>query len=83
MSGTVLNESTDYVHTHVVNFEPTYLVLSEVVELYRGGDYEDMAALRDAIAEAVDDHWPDMGLRASDLDDEVDYAAMIEFEAGA
>lgn len=77
-----MNYTTDYVHTHVVNYEPTYLILSEVVDLYREGDYEDMVTLRDAMAEAVDDHWPVMGLCAEDLTDDVDYIAMIEFEAG-
>lgn len=77
-----MNDATDYVHTHVVNYEPTYLVLDEVTHMYREGDYEDMAALRDALAESVDQHWPEMGLHPTDLSDDVDYAAMIEYEAG-
>lgn len=78
-----MNEATDYVHTHVVNYEPTYLVLSEAVERYRNGAYDDVAELRNAVAESVDQNWQAMGLDATDVnDDDVDFVAMIEFEAG-
>ena len=72
-----MNEATDYVHTHVINYEPTYIALGEAVTMV--WDDEDIHEARDYLADVVDQHWQAMGLDASDLAD-VDYAEMIDWE---
>jgi hypothetical protein len=80
MSTVTMDSDTDYVHTHVVNYEPTYLVLEAAAEVWAHPDPNvTLAELRDDLRDAVEQSWPEMGLRYADLDD-VDYAAMIEWE---
>jgi hypothetical protein len=77
-----MNESTDYVHSAVINYEPTYLVLMEVVSEWGDDQSGPLAPYRDALRDAVEMHREAMGLDISDLNDDVDYAAMIEYEFG-
>jgi hypothetical protein len=66
---------------HMANYEPSYLVLMEAASLYGDGEIE-LSEARDMLADAVEKHWEAMGLQLSDLDDDVDYASMIEYEIG-
>lgn len=75
-----MNDSTSYVRMHVINFEPTYLALMDAVAMLDDG--APMCESRDRLAESVDYHREAMGLDADDLDFDVDFADMIEFEAG-
>lgn len=76
-----MNTDTDYVHTHIVNFEPTYLVLAGAATVWADPDPNvTLAELRDELADAVERHCAEMGLCPSDLTHDVDYAVMIEWE---
>jgi hypothetical protein len=81
MSTVAMNEDTDYVHTHVINYEPTYLVLMDVVTRWNEDQSNGIADYRDELRAAVESHADAMGLDPEDLSDDVDYAAMIEYEA--
>lgn len=81
MTTVTLNEDTDYVHTAVINYEPTYVVLVEAANGY-DDDTFDRPEARDMLRGAVEAHYEAMGLELSDLTDDVDYGAMIEFELG-
>ena len=72
-----MNEATDYVHTHVINYEPTYIALNEAVTMVQDDDQGIYAS--EYLADVVDQHWQAMGLDADDLAD-VDYAEMIDWE---
>lgn len=80
-----MNEDTDYVHTAVINYEPTYTELQDATAAWMDdqsnpiGEYRDQ--VRDAVEAAVRDDPQGIGLDPSDLTDDVDYAAMIAFEA--
>jgi hypothetical protein len=76
-----MNESTEYVRMHVINFEPTYLALMEAVKDYQSETLTFHEA-REELAAAVHTHREAMGLRASDLGDDVEYGEMIDFEVG-
>lgn len=75
-----MNEDTNYVHTHVVNYEPTYLVLMEAVNNYRDGG--DLCQSRDMVEDAIESNVAGMGLQPSDLTDDVDCIDMILWELG-
>lgn len=77
-----MNEDTDYVHTHVVNFEPTYNVLVDVCQRWADDETNDRSEYRDELRDAVEQHYLEMGLDAEDLSDDVDYGVMIEWELG-
>lgn len=78
---TIMDEDTDYVHTAVVNYEPTYLVLDDAARRYHDDEIELWEA-RDLVTEAVERMaCSEMGLRPADLIG-VDYGLMVQFEAG-
>jgi len=76
-----MNTDTDYVHTHVVNFEPTWLVLANCVAAWQEDTTAPMAVYRDILRDEVERHREAMGLNPEHLTDDVDYAVMIQFEA--
>lgn len=76
-----MNNDTDYVHTHIVNYEPTYLALADIVRRWEDDETNGIADYRDDLQAVVEQHWEAMGLDYSDLTDDVDYAVMIQFEA--
>lgn len=72
-----MDANTDYVHDHVVNFEPTYNALVTAVrEVERG---ERAVELVDPLADIVHEYHAEMGLQVQDLLD-VDWCSMIEWE---
>lgn len=75
-----MNEDTDYVHTHVVNYEPTYDVLNDVCQRWMVDHTNGIAEYRDELQKAVELHAHAMGLNSVDLTDDVDYAVMITWE---
>lgn len=83
-TGVTMNEDTDYVHTAVINYEPTYFALQEAAEAWMDDQsgprapYRDQ--LRDAVEAAVRDDPDGIGLQDGDLTDDVDYGSMIDFE---
>lgn len=76
-----MNQATDYVHDRAIEYEPTYKVVMEAAASYGDGQM-DLHEARDMIANAVRQHWKEMGLSVDDLNDEVDYAEMIMYEVG-
>lgn len=79
---TAMNADTDYVHTAVINYEPTYAVLDDIASRWQGDGEEPIAAYRDELQGAVEANFAVMGLHPSDLTDDVDYVDIIRFEAG-
>jgi hypothetical protein len=75
-----MNEDTDYVHTHIVNYEPTYLVLANCVLAWEDDQHGPLAPYRDILRSEVEANFVAMGLHPRDLTDDVDYAAIIEWE---
>lgn len=79
-----MNADTDYVHTHVVNFEPTYNVLVDVCrrwaddETNARAEYRD--ELRDAVWSAALDDPEHFGLDLAEITEDVDFGIMIEWE---
>jgi hypothetical protein len=75
-----MNDDTAYVHTYVIDYEPTYLALTEAAHSYREVRRK-LSQARDMLAEAVKKHCSAMGLKLEVFSD-VDYTAMIENEIG-
>lgn len=75
-----MNEDTDYVHTHVINYEPTYDVINDVCQRWMSDQSSPRAQYRDELQDAVELHYIAMGLDLDDLTDDVDYGVMIEWE---
>ena len=48
-----MNDDTDYVHTAVVNYEPTYLVLANCAWVWENEPDADLAELREILATEV------------------------------
>jgi hypothetical protein len=76
-----MNEDTDYVHNAIVNYEPTYIALGEAVTAWQADQDGPIGPYRDQLRDDVEQHREAMGLDAGDLTDDVDYAAIIQFEA--
>lgn len=78
-----MNEATKYVRMHVINYEPTCQVLRAAAQAWEADQSGPIAPYRDDLADAVESNWDQMGLRPQDWDrEDVDYAAIIQFEAG-
>jgi hypothetical protein len=73
-----MDQDTDYVHTAMVNYEPTYLILERAARGYLDSRLELWEA-RDMVTDAVEQHADAMGLRPADLLN-VDYAVIIQWE---
>jgi hypothetical protein len=76
----VVNESTQYVRMHVVNYEPLYVALNHAVSLYRPAEHGSIDAARDYLSAAVGRHYRDAGLDDRHLSGDVDYAEMVRWE---
>jgi hypothetical protein len=76
-----MQNKTDYVQMHVVNYEPTYKDLMVAVEGVLSG--LDLQQARDILLDSVHQHYEAMGLKYDDIDDsDVSYTTMIMEEAG-
>lgn len=65
-----MNDATEYVHDHIVNYEPTYIALMDCVNHNMHPNTLKTVVRHSCTA---------MGLQYEDLRD-VDYAAMIQWE---
>lgn len=75
-----MDAATDYAHTAIVNFEPTYLALGKAVADWTADTTGPIAPYRDQLRDAVEANVTAAGLDWADLNG-VDFAVMIQWEA--
>lgn len=74
-----MSSATEYVHTHVINYEPTYLVLVQAGNDYAAGG--DVVTAANAVQDVTGNNLAAMGLDREDFEDsDVSWIDMVLFE---